>query len=107
MKKSVYDKLEEQISNFNVIQIFSFMKQSLKSSSKNSEQGKQGSSSLPLTYNNIIILSKPPKVIYKSLKTKIGAPRDYEINLKEGFPEDKVHIGIPKEVIRQAYDSPG
>ena len=36
--------------------------------------------SFKLTFYSIIILSKPPKVIYKNVKTTIGKPIDYKEN---------------------------
>ncbi len=34
---------------------------------------------------NVLILAKAPKLIYKDLKTKIGCPRDYDLNVKDSF----------------------
>lgn len=55
----------------------------------------------------VLVLTKPPKVIYNGLKTKIGQPKDYSENNKvKGFwskdcPTEMTQI--PKEIIRR-YD---
>ena len=51
---------------------------------------------------NILVLTKPPRLIYSKLKTKIGLPKDYAENLKEKvFDKDcpKDRIAIPKNII--------
>eukprot|EP00347_Sterkiella_histriomuscorum_P004608 403359819 len=51
----------------------------------------------------ILILTKPPKIIYKNMKTKIGIPKDYELNLAEMFHNEnlKIDIDIPRSIINQ------
>ena len=54
---------------------------------------------------NIIVLTKPPQVVYNSVKTKIGSPKDYIVNQKDGFKGLAAHeiadlIKIPEEVIK-------
>ena len=39
------------------------------------------------------------------MKTKIGIPRDYELNLKEDFANENlnVNVDIPKQIISRYY----
>jgi hypothetical protein len=83
MNKQVYDKLEGPIANFDVIQVYSFLKQSIKE-------------------RTILVLTKAPKVIYNTIKSKIGSPKDYADNQKENVfasacPKPKTVI--PKSAI--------
>lgn len=83
MNKQVYDKMEDRIQSFDVIEVFSFVRQTIKE-------------------RNILVLTKPPKLIYESLKTKIGMPKDYADNQKEKvFDQDcsKDRVSIPKNII--------
>ena len=64
MNKQVYDKMEDALSNFSVIQVFTFMKQNVKD-------------------RVILVLTKPPKLIY-NCKVKIGDPKEYADNAKNG-----------------------
>ena len=83
MNKQVYDKMEENIETYDVVEVFSFVKQTIKE-------------------RNILVLTKPPKLIYGKLKTKIGLPKDYSDNLKDKvFDNDcaKEKTAIPKTVI--------
>ena len=64
MNKQVYDKMEDALSNFAVIQVFTFMKQNVKD-------------------RVILVLTKPPKLIY-NCKVKIGDPKEYADNAKNG-----------------------
>ena len=70
MNKQVFDRMETQHIQMNsVIQVFTFIKQTLKE-------------------KTILVLSRPPKVIYDGMESlRIGDPRDYETNLKEGFKD--------------------
>jgi len=46
----------------------------------------------------VLILTKPPKVLYKDIKTKIGCPRDYDANFKDNFQQvslSKISVDIP------------
>ncbi|CDW80181.1 replication protein a 70 kda dna-binding subunit-like [Stylonychia lemnae] len=51
---------------------------------------------------NVLILTKPPIVIFKELKTKIGLPKDFDQNLKDGFKNEKlaIEVDIPKHIIQ-------
>jgi hypothetical protein len=62
MNKSVHDKMEDKIENFQVLQVSTFMKQTVKE-------------------RVILVLTKPPKLVY-ACKVKIGEPKDYNDNLK-------------------------
>ena len=53
MNKQVYDKMEDKIESFDVIEVFSFMKQTVKD-------------------RVILVLTKPPKLVYSKIKTNIG-----------------------------------
>jgi hypothetical protein len=47
---------------------------------------------------SVLILTKPPKVLYKDIKTKIGCPKDYEANVKDDFQQasaNKISVDIP------------
>lgn len=66
INNQVYSKLEDTLENYCVIQFTSYLKPQV--------QGK-----------NVLILAKAPKLIYKDIKTKIGCPRDYELNVKDDF----------------------
>ena len=84
MSKHVYDKMEENIETYDVVEVFSFDKKTIK--------------------ERILVLTitKPPKLIYGKLKTKIGLPEDYSDNLKDKvFDNDcaKEKTAIPKTVI--------
>ena len=82
MNKQVYDKMEDVIINFAVIQVFTFMKQSVKD-------------------KTILVLTKPPKVVYPKLQVKIGEGRDYADNLKSKFFDSEPNVLstlIPKQV---------
>ena len=35
----------------------------------------------------ILVLSRPPKVIYPDVQNRIGNPKDYEKIKKDGFPD--------------------
>ena len=62
--------MEDRIQSYDVIEVFSFVRQTIKE-------------------RNILVLTKPPKLIYGSMKTKIGLPKDYAENLKEkAFDKD-------------------
>jgi hypothetical protein len=45
-------------------------------------------------YARIIVLSRPPTLLKKGLKEIIGEPKEYELNLKQGF-NNNVNISIP------------
>ena len=64
MNKQVYDKMEDRIDTFDVVEVFTFVKQTIKE-------------------RNILVLTKPPKLVYGKLKMKIGSPKDYAENVKE------------------------
>ena len=86
MSKHVYDKMEENIETYDVVEVFSFDKKTIK--------------------ERILVLTitKPPKLIYGKLKTKIGLPEDYSDNLKDKvFDNDcaKEKTAIPKTVIQK------
>lgn len=67
MNKQIYDKLDEPITNYNVLEVFTFLKQSVRD-------------------RTILVLTKPPKVVYKTLSAKIGNPKDFSDNAKQaGF----------------------
>ena len=86
MNKQVYDRMEDAISNFAIIEVFTFMKQNVKD-------------------RVILVLTKPPKLIY-DCKVKIGEPKDYADNLKNGtFSSECLPrtTAIPKEL----YDAGG
>ena len=86
MNKQVYDRMEDAISNFAVIEVFTFMKQNVKD-------------------RVILVLTKPPKLIY-DCKVKIGEPKEYADNLKNGtFSGDCLPrtTAIPREL----YDAGG
>jgi hypothetical protein len=56
-----------------------------------------------------MILTKPPTVLYKDLKTKIGCPKDYDQNVKEEFAinREEISVDIPKEILRlNCLDNP-
>ena len=36
-------------------------------------------------FSSIVILTKPPKLIYKDMRMKIGSPKDYDLNVKDAF----------------------
>ena len=83
MNKQVYDKLDDRIQTNDVIEVFTFTKQTIKE-------------------RNILVLTKPPRLVYSGLKTKIGSPKDYNDNLKEKvFDKDchKDRTAIPKAII--------
>jgi hypothetical protein len=83
MNKSVYDKMEDKIDNFNVLLISTFMKQTVKD-------------------RVVLVLTKPPKLIY-ACKVKIGEPKDYNENLKaKAFAQDcnQKATQIPRDLVR-------
>lgn len=85
MNKQVYDKMDDKIETYDVIEVFSFMKQTIKE-------------------RTVLVLTKPPRLVYGKMKTKIGAPRDYAENIKDKvFDEDchKDKCAIPKHVIQK------
>ena len=56
------------------------------------------------------MLTKPPKVIYNTLKSKIGSPKDYAENLKEALFNSacaKQKTLIPKSCISSALMANG
>ena len=49
----------------------------------------------------ILVLTKPPKVVYPTLKVKIGEGRDYSDNLKNNVFESEPNVQstlIPRQV---------
>lgn len=85
MNKQVYDKMEDKIESFDVIEVFSFMKQTVKD-------------------RVILVLTKPPKLVYSKIKTNIGQPKDYVENLKEKVFEAECPHGktsIPQKIISE------
>ena len=82
MNKQVFDKMEDSISNLAVIQVFTFMKQSVKD-------------------KTILVLTKPPKVVYPNVKVKFGEARDYADNMKNNVfsnEPNKESTLIPREL---------
>ena len=56
------------------------------------------------------MLTRPPKIVYSTLKAKVGNPKDYTDNNKEKvFDKDcpKARVTIPKEVIQQQIIADG
>lgn len=57
----------------------------------------------------MLVMTKPPSVIYSNIKSKIGSPKDYQENVKEkvfdsGCPEAKT--AIPQEILsKHAMDN--
>lgn len=82
MNKQVFDKMDGQtIPQNSVIQLFTFIKQSIQN-------------------RVILVLSRPPKVIYPDVTNRIGSPKDYEQIKKDGFPENSgLDISISKETL--------
>ena len=79
MNKQMYDRLEEPLANYHIIEIFTFMKQSVKE-------------------RTIIVLTRVPKIHRNDLTGKIGVPRDFAENVKTNvFTEDcdKFKVRIP------------
>lgn len=75
--------MEDRIETYDIVEVFTFVKQTIKE-------------------RNILVLTKPPKLIYGKLKTKIGLPKDYAENLKEKVFDNecsKERTEIPKNVI--------
>lgn len=81
MNKQVYDRMEDALSNFAIVEVFTFMKQNVKE-------------------RVILVLTKPPKLIY-DCKVKIGEPKEYAENLKNGVFDTEClarTTAIPKEL---------
>jgi hypothetical protein len=83
MNRSVFDKLDKKLANFQVIQVFSFTKQTVKD-------------------RVLIVMTKPPKVVY-DCKVKVGEPKDYADNLKNKVfdtecPQSKIQL--PSELFK-------
>ncbi|CDW72882.1 replication protein a 70 kda dna-binding [Stylonychia lemnae] len=78
--------MEDMLENYCIIQISTYIKQMVSN-------------------KNIIVLTKPPKVLYKEMKTKIGIPKDVDLNIKDGFQVDpsSIDISIPKDIIKKNY----
>ena len=77
--------MDATISNFDILQVFTFLKQSIKD-------------------RTILVLTRPPKVVYSQVKTKIGNPKDYTENNKDGVFNSackKQSLAIPKEIIKE------
>ena len=78
--------MEDRLQTFDVVEVFTFVKQTIKE-------------------RNILVLTKPPKLVYSGLKTKVGTPKDYADNLKEKVfegecPRDK--IAIPQHILSKS-----
>ena len=56
--------MEGEIKNFDILQVFTFLKQSIKE-------------------RTILVLTRPPKIVYSTLKAKVGNPKDYSDNIKD------------------------
>ncbi|TNV82843.1 hypothetical protein FGO68_gene14201 [Halteria grandinella] len=59
--------------------------------------------------NSIMILTRPPRVIYNDMKLKIGTPRDYDTNVKEEFSiidtQNLTAAEIPKDILRKHFSA--
>eukprot|EP00347_Sterkiella_histriomuscorum_P003463 403364199 len=86
INNKIYGMMEEQLENYCVIQIYSYIIQKV--------SGK-----------TIVILTKPPRLVYKDLKQKIGQPRDLDLNIKEGYIVNinTVDLSIPQEIISKLF----
>lgn len=82
MNKQVWDKLDGQtIPQNSVIQVFTFAKQQIQN-------------------RTILVLSRPPRIIYRETPNRIGQPKDYENIKKDGFPDSCPNdIKIPLDVL--------
>ena len=75
--------MEDRIQTYDVIEVYSFVRQTIKE-------------------RNILVLTKPPKLIYTDLKTKIGLPRDYTECLKDKVYDQECSsdwISIPNHIV--------
>ena len=78
--------MDDAISNFAVIEVFTFMKQNVKD-------------------RVILVLTKPPKLIY-DCKVKIGEPKEYADNLKNGTFSGEC-LSTTTAIPRELYDAGG